>query len=321
MRRTAGSRPSPTRGTRCAASRRTAHWEKPQGKNEPLQDGKALSRSCRAASASSSAAARSRRGTAFPACSRSRDRQRGRRQAASGGDPAARAHGEDRARGAGRSRLRSERRDAGRARRRRRHRAEARAAARGAGSSTSPAAPRTATGSRRNARQAQVYTEKSGVNQIVVDSTADFKGVARNVAFSLSLYTGQMCTAPQNIYVPKDGIDTADGHLTFDQVAAGIAERVQKLLGDPARAVEILGAVRQRRRDAAARGGAHARPVVLDTQSLAHPPFPTRRIRTPLIVKLDAADRDKYLPSGSARSRSSSRPSRPTRASRSRATR
>ncbi len=53
---------------------------------------------------------------------------------------------------------------------------------------------------------------------------ADFKGVARNVAFSLSLYTGQMCTAPQNIYVPQDGIDTADGHLSFDEVAAALAE-------------------------------------------------------------------------------------------------
>ena len=67
-----------------------------------------------------------------------------------------------------------------------------------------------------HARQAQVYTEKAGVNQVIVDSTADFKGLARNLAFSLALYTGQMCTAPQNIYVPKDGIDTADGHLTFD---------------------------------------------------------------------------------------------------------
>ena len=62
-----------------------------------------------------------------------------------------------------------------------------------------------------NARQAQVYTEKAGVNQIIVDSAADSKGVARNIAFSLSLYSGQMCTAPQNIYVPKDGIDTAEG--------------------------------------------------------------------------------------------------------------
>ena len=146
-----------------------------------------------------------------------------------------------------------------------------------------------------HARQAQVYTEKSGVNQIVVDSADDFKGVARNIAFSLSLYTGQMCTAPQNIYVPKDGIETADGHLTFDQVAAGIAEGVQKLLGDPARAVEILGAVVNdgvmERLEKARRLGA----IVLDTQALAHPLYPQARIRTPLIVKLGAADLDQYL--------------------------
>src|SRR5204862_2961618 len=95
----------------------------------------------------------------------------------------------------------------------------------------------------RNAHQASVYTEKAGVNQIVIDSTGDGKGMARNIAFSLALYSGQMCTAPQNIYVPKDGIATAEGTMTFDQVAAAIAEGVQKLLGDPARAVEVLGAV------------------------------------------------------------------------------
>jgi phenylacetic acid degradation protein paaN len=146
-----------------------------------------------------------------------------------------------------------------------------------------------------NARQAQVYTEKSGVNQIVVDSAADFKGAVRNVAFSLSLYTGQMCTAPQNIYVPKDGIDTAEGHLTFDQVATALGEGVQKLLADPARAVEFLGAVVNdgvlQRLGAARSLG----PIVLDTQALAHPQFPGATIRTPLIVKLTAADSGKYL--------------------------
>ncbi|KAG1444448.1 hypothetical protein G6F57_017816 [Rhizopus arrhizus] len=43
-----------------------------------------------------------------------------------------------------------------------------------------------------NARQALVYTEKAGVNQVIIDSTADLKGVARNLAFSLALYSGQM---------------------------------------------------------------------------------------------------------------------------------
>jgi phenylacetic acid degradation protein paaN len=146
-----------------------------------------------------------------------------------------------------------------------------------------------------NARQAQVYTEKAGVNQIIVDSAADWKSAARNIAFSLSLYSGQMCTAPQNIYIPQDGIDTAEGHLSFDEVAAGIAEGVQKLLADPARAVEVLGAVQNdgviRRLEAARSLGV----VVLDTQAVAHPAFPDATVRTPLIVKLGAVERATYL--------------------------
>src|SRR5690606_26439027 len=88
-----------------------------------------------------------------------------------------------------------------------------------------------------NARQAQVYTEKAGVNQVIIDSADDFKSVARNLAFSFALYSGQMCTAPQNIYVPREGIDTAEGHLSFDEVAAGLAQAVESLVSDPARAV------------------------------------------------------------------------------------
>ena len=146
-----------------------------------------------------------------------------------------------------------------------------------------------------HARQAQVYTEKAGVNQIIIDGATDIKAVARNIAFSLSLYTGQMCTAPQNIYIPKDGIDTSEGRITFDQVAAAIAEGVQKLLSDPARAVEVLGAVQNegvmRRLEAARSLGS----VILDTQSIAHPSYPDAIVRTPLIIKLDAADRATYL--------------------------
>jgi phenylacetic acid degradation protein paaN len=130
---------------------------------------------------------------------------------------------------------------------------------------------------------------------VIVDSAADFKGLVRNLAFSLSLYTGQMCTAPQNIYVPKDGIDTSEGHLTFDQVAAALAEGVDKLLAEPARAVEVLGAVANdgvlRRLEAARSLG----DIALDTHAVTHAQFPEATIRTPLIVKLGRADRATYL--------------------------
>jgi phenylacetic acid degradation protein paaN len=140
----------------------------------------------------------------------------------------------------------------------------------------------------RHAVQAQVFTEKSGVNQIVIDSTADFQGMARNIAFSLVLYSGQMCTTPQNIYIPKDGIDTAEGHVSFDGVVAAISDAIDKLTGDPAKAVELLGAIQNTavlERIEAARAVGQ---VVLDSKRLPHPQFPEARICTPLLVK--AAD-------------------------------
>ena len=94
-----------------------------------------------------------------------------------------------------------------------------------------------------NARQALVYTEKAGVNQVIIDSASDLKGVARNLAFSLALYSGQMCTAPQNIYVPRDGIQTPEGRVSFDEVAGALAAALEKTTADAARAVELTGAI------------------------------------------------------------------------------
>ena len=63
-----------------------------------------------------------------------------------------------------------------------------------------------------------------------------------NLAFSLALYSGQMCTTPQNIYVPEGGVDTDEGHLSFDEFGERLAGAIGRLTGDDARAVEILGA-------------------------------------------------------------------------------
>ena len=60
-------------------------------------------------------------------------------------------------------------------------------------------------------------------------------------------------------------------------------------------AVEVLGALQNegvvRRLEAARSLGK----LVLDTQSIAHPAFPDATVRTPLIVKLETADRATYL--------------------------
>lgn len=144
-----------------------------------------------------------------------------------------------------------------------------------------------------NARQALVYTEKAGVNQIVIDSVDDFKAVARNLAFSFALYSGQMCTAPQNIYVPRDGIRTADGHMSFDEVSQALAAAVERLVSDPARAVEITGALQNEdvlKRIAKAR--ALGLPVLHDSARLDHPQFDGARCYSPLLLQTQADNAD-----------------------------
>nr|WP_191843960.1 phenylacetic acid degradation protein PaaN [Catellatospora chokoriensis] len=137
-----------------------------------------------------------------------------------------------------------------------------------------------------NARQAQVYTEKAGVNTVVIDSTADFAGMCRNLGFSLTLYSGQMCTTPQNLLIPAGGIETEAGHKSFDEVVDGIAGAVRAITADPAKAVEFTGAIVNGdvvdRIEAARKMG----DVVLDSAELAHPAYAGAVVRTPMIVKV-----------------------------------
>jgi phenylacetic acid degradation protein paaN len=147
-----------------------------------------------------------------------------------------------------------------------------------------------------NARQAEVYTEKAGVNSIVIDSAADMKAVSGNIAFSLSLYSGQMCTTPQNIFIPKGGVEVGGERKRFDEVAGAIVKALDWLLGDEARAVEILGAIQNedtvKRIGLAKSGGGD---VIRESRKLVHPHFPDARVHTPLVMKVSAADRDVYM--------------------------
>jgi phenylacetic acid degradation protein paaN len=146
-----------------------------------------------------------------------------------------------------------------------------------------------------NARQALVFTEKAGVNPVILDSVNDLKGLVRNLAFTVSLYSGQMCTTSQNIYVPKDGILAGGQRVSLGEFAKHLATGVEKLLGDTERAVEILGAIQSeatlQRLEAASQGAGE---VVLSSRSLAHPLFPDARVRTPLILKVGAEQESVY---------------------------
>ena len=145
-----------------------------------------------------------------------------------------------------------------------------------------------------HATQAEVYTEKAGVNTAVLDSTDDYAGMLGNLAFSLSLYSGQMCTTPQNLLIPRGGIATDQGEKSFDEVVDDLSAAVRKLLGDDTRAAAILGAVvnpgvAQRIEQAA--GGGYGE-LALASRAVPVPEFPDALVRTPALVKADAAKPD-----------------------------
>lgn len=150
---------------------------------------------------------------------------------------------------------------------------------------------------RDNATQAQLYTEEAGVNAVVISSTDNFSAMCANLAFSLSLYSGQMCTTPQNIFVPKGGIETDEGHKSFDDVASGIKQAVDGLLGKPARATALLGAIQNPATMARIEDAKSLGEVVRPSTSIEGAEgMENARIATPMIIKLDAqADQEKYL--------------------------
>ena len=148
-----------------------------------------------------------------------------------------------------------------------------------------------------NCRQAQVYAELAGVNNIVIDSTDSYKAMLGNLAFTLSLYSGQMCTTSQAIFVPAGGIDTEDGHKSYDEVCADLARAVERFLSKPEVAHAVLGAIQSAdtaERIDIANSGALGK-VVLASQKLDNPEFPGAKVRTPVLLACDAADEKAYM--------------------------
>ena len=148
-----------------------------------------------------------------------------------------------------------------------------------------------------NARQAQVYAELAGVNNIVIDSTDAYKAMLGNLAFTLSLFSGQMCTTTQVVVVPAGGIDTDEGHKTYDEFCADLAKAVERFLSKPEVAHAVLGAIQSDatvERIDIANSGALGK-VVLASKALENPEFPAAKVRTPVLLACDAADEQAFM--------------------------
>ena len=130
----------------------------------------------------------------------------------------------------------------------------------------------------------QLFTETAGVNTVVIESVADLDAVARAVARSSSLFSAQMCTSPQVIYIAPD---------LFEPLSAAIVEQIDAIVSDPAQAAGIMGAIQG---EVSLKVVAEARAAVADLSGVrtlreaapyVHPQFPDARTLTPLVIAVD----------------------------------
>ncbi len=139
------------------------------------------------------------------------------------------------------------------------------------------------------------FTEKAGINSILIDSCNDFDKVAQNIAFSVSLYSGQMCTAPQNIYIPENGILTDSGILSYDDCFDKLKTAFKNLFDNPKAAAPTLGAIQNEQ----------TKKRILDFRGkfsftefnshVVNEEFPSARIMTPTLIEFNAKDSSEFL--------------------------
>lgn len=139
-----------------------------------------------------------------------------------------------------------------------------------------------------------VFTEKAGVNSVILESVNDPKAVFGNLAFAASLYSGQMCTAPQNVFVPAGGISTSEGHMSFDEVVSGIADSIKGLVENPKMGPFTLGAIQNDVTKNRVLKMLENLNVALGPLECVNPEFPDTRVLSPSVVVVDAKDADTW---------------------------
>ncbi|KAA5549356.1 phenylacetic acid degradation protein PaaN [Adhaeribacter rhizoryzae] len=140
-----------------------------------------------------------------------------------------------------------------------------------------------------------VFTEKAGVNSVILESVVDLDKVMQNLAFSISLYSGQMCTAPQNFFIPATGINVNGEQVPYEQVVQKFADAVSSLINNPKVGPHVLGAIQNPGTVARVQAieKMPGKPI-LTTCDVANPQFAQARLCSPVIYEVAAADKEVY---------------------------
>ncbi len=141
------------------------------------------------------------------------------------------------------------------------------------------------------------FTEKAGINSVLLNSVNDIDSVVNNIAFSVSLYSGQMCTAPQNIYIPKLGIKTSNGLISYDECVDKLKSAFNNLLNNPKAASPTLGAIQNENTIKRVNDfkTIHNEKVLELNVNVQNTEFENARLLVPSLVEFNSKDSKDYL--------------------------
>lgn len=146
-----------------------------------------------------------------------------------------------------------------------------------------------------SSRGKTVFTEKTGVNSAIIDSVQDLDAALGNLAFSLSLYSGQMCTAPQNFLIPADGVNTPDGIVSYDEVVEKLKGQITGLVTHPKMGAGTIGAIQsEMTADRVKSVDQLGAKIILNQNGVTNEEFPNARLCSPVVLEVDAADKAIY---------------------------
>jgi phenylacetic acid degradation protein paaN len=145
-----------------------------------------------------------------------------------------------------------------------------------------------------------LFTETAGINSVVLESCEDLTATATAIARATSLFSAQMCTSPQNVYVPAAGVKIGVGHASFEAVTEALVAAIDDIANNPPVAAGIMGAVQAQHScdlvlKLEERAAKHPKAQILRRPfPYPHPDFPDARTMTPLVVSLPADNASLY---------------------------
>lgn len=137
-----------------------------------------------------------------------------------------------------------------------------------------------------------LFTETAGVNSVVMHSTDDPDGMVRAVAFACAYFSAQMCTSPQVLFIPAEGVATPAGRIGYEALCASLVAEWNLIAGNPKQAAAVFGAVQSEASLAlldrvAAAAEAMGGRILRRHAPYAHPEFPDARTTSPLAIACD----------------------------------